>query len=65
MTFAEYVMLAYSHIGREIDGYGEVKTITIYGKDRYGDRISFCFKDGNEWSETSASECMNWEHSFI
>jgi hypothetical protein len=61
MTFEEYMMLAYSHIGKEIEGYGKVEAITIYGNSHYGDRISFCFKDGKEWSETSASEFMNLE----
>ena len=65
MTFEQYILFAYSHIGKDIDGYGEVKAITIYGKDHYGDRISFCFKDGEEWNETSASECLNWDTSFI
>ena len=65
MTFEKYIMLAYSHIGKEIEGYGKVEAVTIYGSNHYGDRISFCFKDRNEWSEVSVSECMNWELSFI
>lgn len=59
MDFKEYIMLAYSNIGNEIEGYGKVEAITIYGKSHYGDRISFCFKDGEEWSEASVSECLD------
>ena len=58
MNIEERIMLAYSYIGKEVGGYGKVQAITIYGENHYGDRISFCFKDGDEWSEAAMSECL-------
>jgi hypothetical protein len=53
------LLLAYSYIGENIDGYGKVNAITIYEEDHCGDRISFCFRDeNNEWSETEMSKCI-------
>ena len=60
-SFERYVLYACSFIGHEIDAYGKVEAITIYGEHHYVDRISFCFKDGDEWSETSARECINFD----
>ena len=61
MNHEERITLACSYIGKEAGGYGKVAAITIYGKDHYGDRISFCFNDGKEWSETAMSDCIKEE----
>lgn len=59
MSFEEYIMAAYSYLGKNIKGYGDVEAITIYNENHFDDRISFCFKDKDGWNEASAWGCMN------
>lgn len=42
MNFEEYIMIAYSYLGKEINGYGKVEAITIYGENHLNTTVEMC-----------------------